>query len=222
MNNLRLRLTALLLRRRGKDAFVMALGRGAHLFDIGCGNDSPARVAALRSDLHYVGLDVGDYNLSETSKAKANEYIVCTPDAFAQTIRNYPGQVDAIVSAHNLEHCNDYTEVVNAMASVLAPQGSIYIAFPCRESVSFPRRAGTLNFYDDPTHRHLVDSAQVIAALESHGLKAEFVSQRYRPILLAALGLLLEPISWLTKRNMPLASTWALYGFETVIWARKV
>jgi SAM-dependent methyltransferase len=221
MNKLRLALNANVLRRRGKDAFVHSLAPKARLFDIGCGNESPSRVAALRPDVHYIGLDVGDYNLSAKSKGFASEYIVCPPEAFAESIRSYGGRVDAIISAHNLEHCDDPNDVLRAMASKLSSDGTIYIAYPCKESVGFPSRAGTLNFHDDPTHRTVIDTDAVVSTLETHGVTIDFVSRRYRPKMLATLGLGLEPLSWALRRNMPLAATWALYGFETVIWGRK-
>jgi hypothetical protein len=35
------------------------------------------------------------------------------------------------------------------------------------------------------------------------------------------LGLLLEPVSMLSKKCIPFGGTWALYGFETVIIVKK-
>ena len=57
--------------------------------------------------------------------------------------------------------------------------------------------------------------------LKEEGLDIEFCSQMYRPLLLALAGILLEPISSVSKRVMPARSTWALYGFETIIWSKK-
>jgi 2-polyprenyl-3-methyl-5-hydroxy-6-metoxy-1,4-benzoquinol methylase len=221
MDRLRLRLTGSLLRPHGKDAFVQSLPRGARLFDVGCGNQSPARVSVLRPDLHYIGLDVGDYNQSLASKTSADEYIVCTPNAFAASIRDYPDPVDAFLCAHNLEHCNDPEDVLDAMAGKLAADGRMYLAYPCAQSVRFPHRRGTLNFYDDPTHAAVVDTEKVLAILRSHRVELSFLRRRYRPVVPALIGLSLEPVSSALRRNIPLGATWALYGFETVIWGLK-
>ena len=93
--------------------------------------------------------------------------------------------------------------------------------FRVKESVSFPHRKGTLNFYDDKTHQSCPSYTGVLNVLKEEGLDIEFCSQMYRPLLLALAGILLEPISSVSKRVMPARSTWALYGFETIIWSKK-
>jgi SAM-dependent methyltransferase len=221
MNRVRLLLTACALRRHGKDAFVRSLPREARVFDVGCGNASPARVKALRPDVHYVGLDIGDYNQPKASKEHADEYIVTSPQSFAESVRLHPGVVDAFISAHNLEHCDDSRDVLNAMAGKLRRGGTIYLAYPCPESIRFPSRRGTLNFFDDPSHSAVVNTQMVLEELAVHRIDVSFINRRYRPALPAAIGLVLEPVSAALRRNIPLAATWALYGFETVIWGRK-
>ncbi len=97
--------------------------------------------------------------------------------------------------------------------------GRLYLSFPCEASLHFPRRLGTLNFHDDPTHVTPPSYAAVIDTIRSAGLDIVFGRRHYRPPVPFMLGLLLEPLSFVSKRVMPLRSTWALYGFETVIWA---
>src|SRR5262249_47466599 len=133
------------IRRHGKTSFVCGLPRGARILDVGCGNDSPAQVKALRPDLWYIGLDIGDYNQTKPTSV-ANEYIITDPERFADRIRGFEAGVDAVLSAHNLEHCNHPDEVVTAMLLALRPGGRLYLSFPCERSVHFPRRKGTLNF----------------------------------------------------------------------------
>jgi hypothetical protein len=60
----------------------------------------------------------------------------------------------------------------------------------------------------------------MVASLRAAGLEFDDMRQRYRPPLLAAIGLGLEPVSALTRRNIE-GATWALYGFESLVWARK-
>ena len=210
------------LKRRGKAAFLGAVAPAGKVLDVGCGNDSPLRFKATRPDIHYIGLDIGDYNQSASPSLVADSYIVTSPERFATEIRSFSGQLEAVVSSHNLEHCNEPEAVLEAMVAALKAGGTLFIAFPCEESVHFPSRPhGCLNFHDDSTHRIPPDFRKVCALLESHGMRIDFASKRYRPKLLFALGLVLEPLGALLGRAMPAGSTWALYGFESIIWATR-
>lgn len=208
------------LRPRGKLGFLRSLPPRARILDVGCGNDSPRDAKILRPDLVYHGLDVADYNQTDAPDRYADTYRLVRPDDFASAISGF-GPMDAIVSAHNLEHCNDPQAVLQAMMAALAPGGRLYLAFPCEASARFPHRRGTLNFFDDASHQHVPHWQSILDALRGGGFELEFVRQRYRPALLATIGLGLEPLSMLARRNMPASSTWALYGFESIIWARK-
>jgi SAM-dependent methyltransferase len=208
------------LRPRGKLAFLDSLAPGAAVLDVGCGNNSPRDAKVLRPDLVYTGLDVGDYN-QQDSIQYADAYVVVPPAEFARAISAHEGRMDAVVSSHNLEHCDDPSAVLAAMAAALRPGGRLYLAFPCEESVGFPRRRGTLNFFDDATHTAVPRWQAVVDALDARGVKPDYACRRYRPALLALLGAALEPLGRLLGRNMPGGSTWALYGFESVIWARR-
>jgi SAM-dependent methyltransferase len=210
------------LRPHGKEAFLRGLPDRARLLDVGCGNDSPARAKACAPTLHYTGLDVGDYNQHAGSIAAADEYLITTPEQFAATLEGFAGRFDAVVSSHNLEHCNEPARVLAALCGALAPRGRLYLSFPSEASAHLPRRPrNTLNFFDDPTHAQIPRLAEVLPALGSGGLSITFLARRYRPPIPWLAGLLLEPVSFLSRRSMPLGSTWALYGFETVIWAER-
>jgi SAM-dependent methyltransferase len=208
------------LRPRGKLAFLKSLPPGARVLDVGCGNNSPRDAKVLRPDLVYTGLDVGDYNQQDSIRY-ADAYMVVMPADFASATAAHDGQMDAVISAHNLEHCDDPAAVLQAMAVALRPGGQLFLAFPCEESVRFPRRRGCLNFYDDATHKAVPRWDAVVDTLRSRGVQLVYSRRRYRPGLLAAVGLLLEPLAWLLRRNMPAGSTWAFYGFETIIWGRR-
>lgn len=201
----------------GWRAFVGELALNARLLDVGCGNNSPFKVKTQRPDLHYIGLDVGNYN--QTRPMLADEYILTKPDDFSLAIERLAGTVDAIISSHNIEHCLDPGRVVMAMAAALKPGGRMYISFPSKASATFPSRGGCLNFFDDPTHVELPDFDELVEHLKLCGCEILVSEKAYRPALLRATGALLEPISRL--RGQTMIGTWAYYGFESVIWARK-
>ncbi len=209
------------LRRRGKLAFLRQLPAGARVLDVGCGNNSPRDAKILRPDIHYTGLDIGDYNQDVGAQDFADAYVLVAPEDFPAAILRHEGGMDAVISAHNLEHCDDPAAVLSAMIRALRPGGRLYLALPCEDSVNFPRRRGTLNFFDDATHRHLPSWSLLMDQVRAAGLNIEFASRRYRPAALFVLGLMLEPIAICMRRNAPGGSTWALYGFESVIWSRR-
>ncbi len=210
------------LRSYGKDAFVEQLQPSVKLFDIGCGNNSPQRIKELRPDIYYVGLDVQDYVQSNISLNFADEYRIALPENFLDEILREHSTMDAVISSHNLEHCSDQFGVLQAMCRALKPGGKIYLAFPCEESVGFPSRAGTLRFSDDQSHTSPPDWHRVIDCLSQNNMKIIFSSKRYRPIIPLIIGAILEPYSFTFRKVIPLGASWALWGFESVVWAEKV
>lgn len=208
-----------LMRLRNRTQFLTELPHSATVFDVGCGNDSPYLFKSIRPDVRYVGLDVGDYNQEHAPHDYADEYVVISPEAFVDAIERRHGQFDAVVSSHNLEHCSKQDEVVIAMARSLKPGGRIFLAFPAAATVKFPSRAGTLNFYDDATHVRPPNYHRVLDLLKSEAIDIDFASERRRSPIMVAIGLVNESRS--RRRRKVMLGTWALFGFETVIWGTK-
>ena len=209
-------------RRHGKEAFICSLGSRAKLLDVGCGNNSPIRAKQCVADLHYTGLDISDYNQNAGSLQSADVYLVTTPLHFAQEIEALKESFDGVVSSHNLEHCLEPERVLRAMCAAVRRGGRMYVSFPSEASVRFPRRKyNTLNFFDDPTHVLPPKLVEVVRVIEGAGLAIEFQCARYRPVLPMLAGFVLEPVSYATQRAMPFGTTWAMYGFESVIWAKR-
>lgn len=205
----------------GKYNFLRTLPPRARLLDVGCGNSSASLCKGYRSDLEYVGIDVGDYNILPEDKALMNRYIVCPPERFAECIQSLEGGFDGVLSSHNLEHCRDPWSVLDAMCAVLGPEGRLYLSFPSEASAGFPSREGCLNFHDDPTHVNLFRFDTLVSAVVSRNLRVERAVPRnrgrlYLPFLLGALQ---EPRS--RRAGRVLRGTWYYWGFESVIVARK-
>jgi SAM-dependent methyltransferase len=193
----------------------------ATILDIGCGNNSPIYLKTQRPDCYYIGLDVGDYNQDTHSKSVADEYVLTDPDRFPSAILHFQDRIDAVISSHNLEHCDAPADVLDAMIKCLKPGGRLYLTTPCEESVGFPRRRGTLNFFDDPTHKTVANWDETISKITREGLVFEFLAKRYRSAPLVLVGILIEPISALRRKVGPFCTTWSLYGFESLIWAYR-
>lgn len=207
--------------KRGKGVFVRSIPQGSRVLDVGCGNNSPRWFRQVRPDIYYIGIDVGDYGQQDDPRDYANEYIITEPELFAEGIAAYANSMDAVICSHNLEHCNDPHAVLIAMTQALRPGGRLYLAFPCEESVGFPKRGGCLNFHDDRSHREVPNWNATLRALRDMDCDFLFVKKRYRPFPLFLRGLLMEPVSYWRRHVAPHGATWALYGFESVIWARR-
>jgi len=210
-----------LIKQKDKFYFVDSILQNGKLFDIGCGNNSPYRIKTLRPDIYYVGIDIEIDSQSLSSNKYADEFILTDASNFYAEIAKYPNTFDSVISSHNLEHCNDYQNVTLAMINSLKLGGTIYISFPCEESAKFPSRKGTLNFYDDDTHRNLINYKTFISLLNQNGMDILFATKRNRPFIPFILGFLFEPFSRLLNKQVPLGATWAFFGFETIIIAKK-
>lgn len=217
---LRLRyLVAAYLLGTKKSIFLRSIPMSGRLMDVGCGNNSPRKIKSARPDLSYVGIDIADPAAAKTPGEMT--FILADPQNFASKIREAGDDFDAVLSSHNLEHCIDPEAVVIAMTGALKRGGRLYLSLPCEESVRFPSRQGTLNFYDDPEHRNPIPFEWLLALIRSNGMQIVSAVRRHRNPLLFFLGLICEPFSALLNRQAPFGATWALYGFESIIVAKK-
>ena len=204
--------------RRSKTAFLQGLRADSRILDVGCGSNSPYHTKEILPDCHYTGIDVSDYN--HTKPITADRYVVTTPDRFAGEIAKFKDEFDAVISSHNLEHCDDRDGVLNAMLSAVRPRGLLYLSFPCEDSVNFPHRKGTLNYYDDDTHkREPPDFNGTLEVVRKSGFEIVSAVKHYKPPVYWLQGLLLEAKS--RRENQVYYPTWAYYGFESILWARK-
>ena len=220
-NGLVMSKVARLLRPHSRSAFINSLPNKAMILDVGCGNGSVDRVKNIRPDIYYVGVDINESSEIPNSAFSVDEYIEATPESFGNAVASAGSRFDAVISSHNIEHCNDPEQVVSAMASTLKPGGRLFMSFPAAETVTFPSRSGTLNFADDPTHIYLPDWEAINHWLMLHGLKVTKAIKRHRPLVYSAVGMAIEPVLAHQKRVDGFGFSWAYWGFESVIWAEK-
>jgi ubiquinone/menaquinone biosynthesis C-methylase UbiE len=212
---------ASLLRPRGKLSFARSLPNGSAVLDVGCGNQAVVGIKNVKPTCSYTGIDIGDYNQTEHSKQLMDEYVIVDVDQFAMKLASFGPRFDAVISSHNLEHCDKPEATLAAIVASLKPGGKVYLAFPCAESVSFPSRLGTLNYYDDHTHKgEPPNFGGILRELQAREFKIEYATSRYKPMLLRLVGLALEPVSAFRKKVMK--GTWEFHGFESIIIATKM
>jgi SAM-dependent methyltransferase len=202
-----------------KTDFLKKLPRSGVVLDVGCGNNSPFYTKGFLPEWHYIGIDVADYNQERPDYA--DEYIITTGELFASEILKLQNKVDAVISSHNLEHCDDRKNTVRFMAQALRPGGKVFLSFPSADSVEFPGRGGCLNYFDDYTHQGSPpDFGEVISIFAQEGVKIIYATTRYQPPIGWLMGLQDEPES-VEAREVRLG-TWWLWGFETIIWGEKL
>lgn len=206
------------LRPRGLRSFLNQSNRQSKILDVGCGNQSSIFIKGIVHNCNVYGIDISDYNQTNESKNLYDQYIITTSERFANAINELQLSFDLIISNHNIEHCDDPKSTFSAMVDRLAPGGSLFVASPSIYSVEFPNRSGTLNFYDDHTHRSPVDLIELLD-LESHQLDQVFYSNSYRPVFWRMVGLFNEYFS--RKNEKVMLGTWDYYGFEQILWAKK-
>jgi SAM-dependent methyltransferase len=206
---------------KGKLSFINSLPINADILDVGCGSEQIIGVKYIRPKCKYTGIDIADYMQTEFSKKLMDTYVLTSANNFAKKILELESCFDGVISSHNLEHCDKPTDVICSMLKKVKINGKIYLSFPCPQSVNFPSRTGTLNYFDDKTHKSFPPNSEyIIKLLINNNFIITFYKKRYRPVLLFLIGLFLEPISFLKKKVM--RGTWELYGFETVIHAKKL
>lgn len=206
----------------GKERFLQSLKNSpkTRILDVGCGNKSPQYVKYILNKVYYVGIDVGNYNQTEESKKSANEYHIVESKDFVKEIEKYKESFDAVISSHNIEHCDSPERVLIAMINALKKGGKMYISFPSEESQYFPEgRIGCLNFYDDGTHQRVPKWDEILSILKKRGLRILFKTKRNRPYFMRKIGKLNEGKS--EELKTVLMGTWEYYGFESIIWCQK-
>ena len=195
---------------RDKIAFMaqFQLDASPEILDVGCGNNSSFSAKSILPSCIYTGIDVGDYN--QTKPNMADKYIVTSPENFSYEISKFKNHFDAVISSHNIEHCDDREKTIKAMLDSIKPGGQLFISFPCENSVNFPKRGGTLNYFDDPTHTLFPPNFTVlIETLEKADFKIEFAAKRYRPFLQWLRGFINEKKS--RDQNLVFSETWSYY-----------
>jgi 2-polyprenyl-3-methyl-5-hydroxy-6-metoxy-1,4-benzoquinol methylase len=208
------------IRPRGQRSFVASIPKeNCTILDVGCGKNS-LFLKSVKPNSSIYGVDVGFFEQSNESKALYEKLIICESKSFAQSIQNIDRDFDIIISNHNIEHCEDPQSTFSAMVDRTKVGGSIFFATPSLCSVDFPSRGGVLNFYDDPTHQQNPVDLMKLFKSESHRLEYNFYSESSKPIIWYLIGGAQEFVS--RKIDRILLGTWDYYGFEQVMWIKKI
>ena len=113
----------------------------------------------------YHGIDIGDYNNSESSKTLMDAcHIVTDPEQFAEKIAGLEIEFDAVISSHNIEHCNKPEETLAAICAKIKRGGLLYLSFPQKKTVFFPSLPQTAQYLPSSGIHHPSHCSQKMTA----------------------------------------------------------
>ncbi len=138
------------------------------VLEIGIGNDSPINLKKVFPYAEYYGVDKDlNYNLSEKSLNSIHKFYQADleKDSLIEIPNNF---FDYVIIAHVIEHIDNGEEIIKELTKKVKSGGGFYIEYPRKASAKFPSMKGTLNFYDDPTHKRFyeIDKLKEILAAE--------------------------------------------------------
>ena len=204
-----------------KHSFLKKLKKSSEILDVGCGNIQTAKACkSLVKNSYYCGIDIQMQIKKSLSDKYIDKYIISDIDKFDDSISSIPKNFDAIICTHVIEHCEDRIQKLENFLKKLKPGGQIYLSFPCEESVNFPSRAGTLNYFDDPTHLLSPPKFNLIVnTLIMNNIQIKYQQKRYRPLFLFVFGQLADFICKIRGRGS--IGVWEKWGFESIIIAEN-
>jgi len=154
--------------------FVARTPQGGRLLDLGSyDGETLGHIAELRPDLKLFAADkIGEPERypagCEFQRADFERDSLPWPD----------DSMDTITCMHLVEHLRTLDVLLREIARLLKPGGQVYFEMPHPKTLTLPRLGQaaipfTMNFYDDPTHVHLVTTHELAEAAQKVGLRVE-------------------------------------------------
>jgi len=190
------------------------------VLEVGIGNDSPLEFKKVFQNADYYGVDKDlNYNLSDKGiHVMKNFYqINLEKDSLEKIPDNF---FDYVIIAHVIEHINNGEEIIENLSKKLKPGGGFYIEYPRKASAKFPSMKGTLNFYDDPTHKRFYELRSLEKILTKSGF--EIIRSGIKRDFTRIIGIPYMIIKSYFKLGYLRGSVfWDLLGFAEYILAKK-
>lgn len=200
---------------------VFAKDQAVKILDIGCGSHSSTLSKKIFPNCFYSGVD-RDQHYDNNEEDIQNMDAFFKKDLTQINFQNIPDQeYDVIIMSHIIEHLDNGDEVVKALIPKLKYGGYFYLEFPTPDSVNFPSKKGTLNFYDDDTHCRLYSIQELSNVLENQGLSIESSGKNRRWINIALMPIKI-PLQLIINGYVQGGVYWDWYGFADFVFGKKV
>ncbi len=204
-----------------KYKFVALLGTGGKsVLEAGAANGSPEMFFRYCKGYEYDAVDITKECVSEKGMKLVNKFFIA--DLEKDGLEEIPsGYYDYVTVAHVIEHLENGEEAVKNLSRKLKTGGLMYIEYPSEKSARFPSMKGTLNFYDDPTHKRFYDIQALMSLLVNEGF--EILKSGIKRDIFRIIGIPFMVIkSLLTLGYIRGSAFWDLFGFAEYILARRV
>lgn len=131
------------------------------MLDIGCGNHAATLTRRWFPRCRYFGVDNRrDYENNEADFRNMARFFEL--DLTCLEYGAIPDEAfDVLMMSHVIEHLPNGDDVLARLLPKVRKGGVAYIEFPSRRSTRLPSKRGTLNFYDDETHRRVYSVPEV-------------------------------------------------------------
>lgn len=192
------------------------------ILDIGCGNHSATRMKKYYPNCIYYGLDRDQNYNNDAEDFKAMEKcygidLSCDAGKLKEIPSNF---FDCIILSHILEHLINGEDVLLKCLPKLKTGGVVYVEFPSLRSVHLPSMRGTLNFYDDSTHKKIYQIKKIKNLLNSQGYSIVKSGTRRSPKRIFLLPVYILG-SLINSRYISGHVFWDILGFSNYIIAQK-
>jgi SAM-dependent methyltransferase len=204
-----------------KYRFVDSLNKeNLNVLEIGIGNDAPLNFKKFYPNAIYDGLDIDlSYNLSKESIDFLNKFFPFDLEKsdLKEIKENY---YDYIICAHVIEHLDNGKEVVDILGRKVKSGGLIYFEYPSERSKKLPSKKGSLNFYDDKSHKNTYDINELKEILIENNFEI-IRSGNKRDIIRIIFFPYIALKSLLTNGYIGGYAFWDLLGFADYILAKR-
>ncbi|MCE1163859.1 MAG: class I SAM-dependent methyltransferase [Bacteroidetes bacterium] len=204
-----------------KYKFVKLLNTGGkNILDVGAANGSPEMFFSYFKGYEYDALDIDEECLSEKGKKLINRFYKA--DLEKDDLSEIPdNHYDYVVLSHVIEHIDNGEKALEKLALKIRNGGLMYAEYPSAKSARLPSMKGTLNFYDDPTHKRFYDLNKLKNVLSGNGF--EILKCGVKRDILRIAGIPYMVVKSLIKLGYVRGSAfWDLFGFAEFLLARRV
>ncbi len=211
------------LRRPVRFDYLLKYLNSGHLriLDIGCGNHSPSLTKKYIGNCEYHGLDINQtYNYQDSDFACIDRFykIDLNSSSLDEIHDDY---YDCIIFSHIIEHLSSGLEILSQLHKKLKNGGILYIETPSQISLSLPSMKGTLNFWDDQTHKRIYPMSEMINTLKNNNCEILLAKTRrsFKRILFLPIYIIYD----IWKYGFISGTAfWDLLGFANVVIAKRV
>jgi predicted SAM-dependent methyltransferase len=195
------------------------------VLDVGCGNRSCEVARHWLNIIEYVGVDRDYWNDDKVGYEGIDRMIFVDLERDPSLSELEDNSFDFIILNHVIEHLVNGEDVLMSLYKKLRFGGIIYVETPDIATLNYPSAIGFMNFYDDPTHKHIYEIHSLVSEMMRMGFFINYFGRRrdwYRVILFSPPMLLWNLFFSIPfKRRLDARGLWDLFGVSSFVIASR-